>query len=382
MDKDVVKPLAVVTAFRGISTSILMTFLPVYAVSIGIPLPDVGTMSAIGMGISVLAMPFIGMAVDFLGRKAILIISTTTLMVAPLILITYRNYVGVLTAYILFNLALNTWVPARAVTVATSVNREVMGLSFALVSLSFQIARSVVPYIAGLLIRNYGYIITFTISAITAGLALPIILLTIPESKSRSSSSLTIKEFIKGVIPKKNELGFQIFLCVDRGGWRLWIPILNSYMKVKLGFSEDIIGLLSTIRGISSLISLIPSGRLVDKFGWFPALLLSEVTGGLATLTMALAQSSFIAAIAMALIGLSVALWIPGFNVAVPNIIPNKSELGRTYARCNFYRSVAAVPTPWIGGMLYNIIPTLPMVAGAILILTNLGILKVFVKTR
>ena len=380
MSKDVVRSLAAVTAFRGISTSILMTFLPVYAVSIGIPLPDVGTMSAIAMGVSVLVMPFIGMAVDFLGRKAVLIISTIALIMASLTPVTYRSYIGVLMAYILFNLALNTWVPARAVTVATSVDREVMGLSFALVSLSFQIARSAVPYIAGLLIRNYGYIITFTISAITAGIALPIILLTIPES--RSGTSLTIKEFIKGVIPKRNELGFQIFLCIDRGGWRLWMPILNSYMKVKLGFSEDIIGLLSTIRGISSLTSLIPSGRLVDKFGWFPALLLSEVTGGLAALTMALAQSPLIAAVAMTLIGLSVALWTPGFNVAVPNIIPNKSELGRTYARCNFYRSVAAVPTPWMGGMLYNIIPTLPMVAGAILILTNLGILKVFVKTR
>ena len=299
MSKDIVKPLALITAFRGVSTSILMTFLPVYAVSIGIPLPDVGTMSAIAMGVSVLAMPFIGMAVDFLGRKTVLTISTTTLMIAPLIPIIYRNYLGVLTAYILFNLALNTWVPARAVTVATSVNKEVMGLSFALVSLSFQVARSIVPYIAGLLIRSYGYLITFTISAITAGSALPIILLTIPES--RSGTTLTIKEFIRGVIPKRDELGFQVFLCVDRSGWRLWIPILNSYMKVKLGFSEDIIGLL---------------------------------------------------------------------------------ELGRTYARCNFYRSVAAVPTPWIGGMLYNIIPTLPMVAGAILILANLGILKVFVKTR
>jgi len=380
MSKDVVRSLAAVTAFRGISTSILMTFLPVYAVSIGIPLPDVGTMSAIAMGVSVLVMPFIGMAVDFLGRKAVLIISTIALIMASLTPVTYRSYIGVLMAYILFNLALNTWVPARAVTVATSVDREVMGLSFALVSLSFQIARSAVPYIAGLLIRNYGYIITFTISAITAGIALPIILLTIPES--RSGTSLTIKEFIKGVIPKRNELGFQIFLCIDRGGWRLWMPILNSYMKVKLGFSEDIIGLLSTIRGISSLTSLIPSGRLVDKFGWFPALLLSEVTGGLAALTMALAQSPLIAAVAMTLIGLSVALWTPGFNVAVPNIIPNKSELGRTYARCNFYRSVAAVPTPWMGGMLYNVIPTLPMMVGAILILANLGILKVFVKTR
>jgi len=380
MSKDIVKPLALITAFRGVSTSILMTFLPVYAVSIGIPLPDVGTMSAIAMGVSVLAMPFIGMAVDFLGRKTVLTISTTTLMIAPLIPIIYRNYLGVLTAYILFNLALNTWVPARAVTVATSVNKEVMGLSFALVSLSFQVARSIVPYIAGLLIRSYGYLITFTISAITAGSALPIILLTIPES--RSGTTLTIKEFIRGVIPKRDELGFQVFLCVDRSGWRLWIPILNSYMKVKLGFSEDIIGLLSTIRGISSLISLIPSGRLVDKFGWFPALLLSEVTGGLAALTMALAQSPLIAAIAMTLVGLSVALWIPGFNVAVPNVIPNRSELGRTYARCNFYRSVAAVPTPWIGGMLYNIIPMLPMITGAILILANLGVLKAFVKSK
>lgn len=380
MSKDVVKPLAAVTALRGISTSILMTFLPVYAVSIGIPLPDVGTMSAIAMGVSVFAMPFIGMAVDFLGRRAVLIISTLTLIMAPLIPVIYSNYLGVLTAYILFNLALNTWVPARAVTVATSVNKEVMGVSFALVSLSFQVARSVVPYIAGLMIRSYGYLVTFTFSAIAAGLALPIVLLTIPELKS--GESLSIKEFIKGIIPKRNELGFQVFLCIDRSGWRLWMPILNSYMKVRLGFSEDVIGLLSTIRGISSLISLIPSGRLVDRFGWFPALLLSEVTGGLAALIMALAQSPLIAAMAMTLIGLSVALWIPGFNVAVPNVVPNKSELGRTYARCNFYRSVAAVPTPWIGGILYSIIPVLPMTAGAILILANLGILKVFVKPK
>jgi len=60
--------------------------------------------------------------------------------------------------------------------------------------------------------------------------------------------------------------------------------------------------------------------------------------------------------------------------------VPAKSELGRTYARSNFYRSVAAVPAPWVGGMLYSIVPTLPMTIGAVMLFLNIGVLAAVIR--
>ena len=355
-------PLAVASALRGVCASVLMTFLPVYAVLTGMELPEIGTVSAIAMGVSVALIPLAGFAADLLGRKAVLLISTATMATAPLAPFLVKGYRGVLASYILFNLAINIWIPARAAAVAGSVGRSAMGTSFAVLSLSFQVSRVATPYAP-----------VFTATSVIAASAAVIITVFVPEQRSEEKFSLS--SFFKGVIPRREELWFHTFLCIDRSAWRLWMPILNSYMKANLGFGEDVIGFANSFRGLASMLGVMPSGRLVDKYGWVPALLASEVAGALGALTIVFANSLEVMVLALSLIGLSVALWAPSFNVAVPSIVPVKSELGRTYARSNFYRSVAAVPAPWLGGLLYNIAPVLPMAAGAILLFMNLAVL-------
>ena len=374
----VVAPLAVASALRGICASVLMTFLPVYAVLTGMRLPEVGTVSAIAMGVSVALIPLAGFAADLLGRKVVLLISTATLAAAPLAPFLIKEYWGVLASYILFNSAINIWIPARAAAVAGSVGRSAMGTSFAVLSLSFQVSRVATPYAAGILIKNYGYAPVFTAASVIAASAAVIITVFVPEQRSEEKFSLS--SFFKGVIPRREELWFHTFLCIDRSAWRLWMPILNSYMKANLGFGEDVIGFVNSFRGLASMLGVMPSGRLVDKYGWVPALLASEVAGALGALTVVFADSPEVMVLALSLIGLSVALWAPSFNVAVPSIVPVKSELGRTYARSNFYRSVAAVPAPWLGGLLYNITPVLPMATGAILLFMNLAVLAALAK--
>ena len=376
--RGVVAPLAVVSALRGLGTSVLMTFLPVYAVLVGMDLPEIGTVSAVAMGVSVALIPLAGIAADMLGRKAMLLISTLMMSVAPLAPLLIKGYWGVLAAYILFNSALNTWVPARAAAVAGTVGKDVMGTSFAVLSLSFQVSRVIAPYAAGVLIKNYGYTPVFTAATVIVASAAVIIAIFVPEQKS--SEKFSLSSFFKGVIPRREELGFHIFLCIDRSSWRLWMPILNSYMKVRLGLGEDVIGFVNTFRGVASMLGLVPSGLLVDKRGWVPAILASEVAGALAALTIVFAYSPELMILAMSLVGLSIALWAPSFNVAIPSIVPAKSELGRTYARSNFYRSVAAVPAPWVGGMLYSIVPTLPMTIGAVMLFLNIGVLAAVIK--
>ena len=137
-------------------------------------------------------------------------------------------------------------------------------------------------------------------------------------------------------------------------------------MKANLGFGEDVIGLVNTFRGVVSLVGVLPAGRLVDRFGWVPALLASEVTDATAALLGAITTIPAGMASVLAFMELSIALWAPGFNVAVYSNALAESKLGMAYARATFYRSLTSVPAPWVGGMLYSIVPALPIVAGAL----------------
>ena len=121
---------------------------------------------------------------------------------------------------------------------------------------------------------------------------------------------------------------------------------------------------MSTIRGIASALAVMPSGFLVDTLGWRLGLFLSEITGTLAVLMLVLGRSVPLILLASALIGLSIALWTPGFNTSVTIIADDRIELGRVYSRANFYRVVASVPSPWIGSILYDIAPVMMFLAG------------------
>ncbi len=373
--RNIVFPIAYVSVLRGLCSTILMTFLPVYAVLVDLSLPDVATVSAIATGVGVALIPLIGVAVDVVGKKAIMLASTIILSLAPITPLMIKGYFGILLAYILFNIAVNSWAPARAATIAGSVERESMGTSFAFLSLSFQISRLITPYIAGLLIKYFGYDVVFTIASLIALIAAMVTVFAVPHIVEEENKRFSLHDFFKGIMPRRDELKFLLFLCIDRSGWRLWMPILNSYMKASLGFGEDIIGLVNTFRGATSMLGVLPSGKLVDKHGWFPAILLSEILAVLSALTIIFAHTAIVMALAMAFIGLSIALWAPSFNVAISEIVSEKTELGRAYARANFYRSLTAIPSPWIGGKLYAIMPMLPMMTSTIMFLLGVGVL-------
>ena len=74
-------------------------------------------------------------------------------------------------------------------------------------------------------------------------------------------------------------------------------------MKVRLGLDEDVIGFINTFRGVASMLGVVPSGLLVDKRGWVPAILASEVAGALAALTIVFAKSPELMILAMSFVG-------------------------------------------------------------------------------
>ena len=369
----VVATISVASALRGLGTVVLMTFLPVYAVLVGMDMADVGSVVAVTTAIGVAVTPFTGIAADILGSRTLLAVSTLMLCAAPLLPLYIRSWVGVALAYTFLNLSMYTWMPARGAAVAGSVDRRSMGTSFAVVSLSFQLVRMFAPYIAGVGIRELGYDVVFTTVSLLALATTGVIVVGVP-GKRRRAERPTLSDIAAGIAPKKREVPFHVFLSVDRVGWRLWMPMLNTYLRAHLGFPEDVIGFISSVRGAASAVAVLGAGRMVDRYGWRLVLALSEVTGALGALLMAIARSPEGFAAAMAMVGLSIALWMPGYNVAVPHFAGGFGELGRAYARAGFYRSIASIPAPWIGGLIAALGPTVPMLVGSLMLFANTGL--------
>jgi len=364
MSQRIVTSLTLVSMLRGLGSTIMMTFLSVYAVSVGVSLAQIGAISTITTGVGVLLLPLFGLATDVIGRKKMMILSTLLRGLSPLVPLFVEGYWGVFCAYLLLNTSMYAWTPARGATVADSVERDSIGVAFATISVPFQIARTLSPYLSGILIKYYGYRPIFLLSSAFIFSAAIIIYLEVEEKKG--AKYFSVWEFFNGLRPTKKEIGFQIFLALDRASWRFWMPIFNSYLKAHLGFTEDLIGLVNTFRGLTSSLFIIPAGSIVDKYGWKPVILISEISGVLAVTSLIFAKDIVTVSIGTSLIGISIAFWNPSFNVAVSYIAPNSSELGRTFARASFYRSIASVPTPTIGGALFEVLPTLPMVLGAL----------------
>jgi len=168
--------LFVISAIRGVGAQVFMTFLPVYAVSVAsMTTPEVGVVSAIATGVSVVFLPVFGYLADFIGRRFVMLISTILRALAPVVVIFMRSYNGVLLAYVLSQLSMYSWISARGAFVAESVSGRHMGKTFAALALPMQVSRAIMPYISGIIIVYMGYDVIFIMTSLLILLGIPLI---------------------------------------------------------------------------------------------------------------------------------------------------------------------------------------------------------------
>ncbi|MEM0284690.1 MAG: hypothetical protein QXZ22_06715 [Sulfolobales archaeon] len=54
--------------------------------------------------------------------------------------------------------------------------------------------------------------------------------------------------------------------------------------------------------------------------------------------------------------GISISFWIPGYNVYVAKVFKN---VGEAFASINAIRSIISIPSPYLGGLLYDSVSSL-----------------------
>ncbi len=366
--------ITVCSAIRGLMLPSFRVLFPLYLLSVGYEVPDFGPIATYASIITAALLPITGYLIDS-GYVALTGVLSNVFVMASLLipLVGDGNYVLVITAYALINLSMFMWQPVRGAVVVREVRTDVFGRVYASFSLVFNVFRVVSPVIAVGIAKYLGYLRAMALIG-TLGTASSILFYL--ATKDLSTGSIPSKGVLRSVKESylrvievlKLRPKLLLFTILDRFGWALWMPMLNAYLKSFCGLSDEGVAFFNSLLAITLLITSYPSGYLTDRLGAGKALIINEVLAATSVATLVFIKSPPLIYIPPIIMGVSISLWISGFN-ALTTTIGGTKRLGALRTGLDSARTFLSVPAPLIGSLLYtSIATTAPFIASTVLL--------------
>ncbi len=343
-----------------------MALFPMYMRSLGYSMESIGGVIAGASVLMALALPALGAVIDYYGPRRMVVATGLAAALASLAAAASQGLPGLAASYTLFLLSFMAGQPARMAFLAASVGPERMGRYVGLTSSVFSASHAAGPLAAGLAAEALGYRTAFNAMAgsLVVG-ALLFMALSREGDGQRGAGGLAARvlgSYRRSLRPERRFAGLLAFIALDRAAWTLWFPMLSAHLY-SLGYGEAETGAMMTLMGVVRTAVMPAAGLLVDRLGSWAAIAGSEALGVVVAAGLALAPQEPLVYAWMALLGLSISLWVPAYNAAVARIAGGSGE---AYATANMVRSVAGAPTPYLGGLLYEALaPWAPFAASA-----------------
>jgi len=211
--------------------------------------------------------------------------------------------------------------------------------------------------LAGFIADRWGFSPVFLTRFGLEALRLLLILWLLQETLSRVSGGISLGE-LKGVmarmvVPPRKLRGLYWALAVDVFVWGLGGSLLFGMLSETYGFTTFQLGVMSGALSLAWAITQLPIGKLIDRYGCKPFMVLSEAMG-IIVVGGWLFSTNFVAFVALhALFGLMAATWVPALQALLANSISAK-QLGEEMGRLSAFRGLIGFPAPYIGGLLYD----------------------------
>ncbi|MCX8195662.1 MAG: MFS transporter [Acidilobaceae archaeon] len=356
--------------FRGLSTGGYMALFSAYMARQGYGMGEIGLAVSLSSLVSAVLSPLVGYLLEVRSSKSVSVLTGLILFAAIALLLLEPSLVLLVLSYSLFLVAFFFGQPARMTYIARSVERSKLGSAVGMTASAFTLARTAGPPLAGFVAVNYGYSHSFSLLALSALLGALLFHLTSEEDKvERRENYSALESYKRALKPPEEVKKLYLFVALDRAAWMLWFPMLSAYLVMR-GLDEAFIGTLYAISNLTEATVMPLAGRAVDKFGAAAALAASELLAALAALSL-LAP---IAPLSFLLVGLSISLWIPGYNVYVAK---KYERMGEVFAATNAVRSIAGAPSSYVGGLLYtSIAPAAPLLLSSLMLLSAAALLR------
>ena len=347
-----------------ISAAFVDTYVSLYALALGATSTQIGTLASASSFLGALT-PLPGAAlVQKLGRRKPLIVWISAflrslILLAALVPLFFTGYTAVYIVIVLFALRAglgNLIHPAWVSMTGEVVPLEHRGRYFSSRNMAMALASMLIVPLAGQLIDGIGGIPGYQVSlalAFVVGLASSYAYSRIPEQPLATDSQQQRASFWQALRGNRTFLYFTIIMMFWNFGVQVAGTYFTVYQKDVLQSTTRLIGLLTTVTSLTSLIGQRVWGRLIDQRGsrWVMTLC-GLIIPNMPFVWMFVTKPWHVAFISVQ----SGFLWA-GFNVASFNLLlelPDQKLRTQASASYATLTNIASIVAPLVGGLIID----------------------------
>jgi DHA1 family multidrug resistance protein-like MFS transporter len=372
-----IQTLALTGTVAALASSSLIPISQPFMLSI-IPEEDITALGAI-LTIASLASSLVavlgGFVADKYGRKPMMVLGTVLSCMGAIVYFQTRTTIGLLAAVLLSSVGGAMTLSLSVTMVSESAGKDKRASSFGYVQMLASMGSAIGPIIGSWASISYGTRSPFLFAFGMYLLAFAVILAVLRETH-RGGEQVRVFPWrlseIKQVhhsLPDAKSLYMLVLaqLIISFGGaFGGSLSIVYASEVIQAGDMERAI--MTSVYMVTSLVFMIPAGRLSDKIGRVPPLLAHEILYISIQFGYALAQTPIHLILLNALTGFTVALGIPGFRALQTELMPQEHR-AKLLSLYGFIAGLAATPGPLLSSLVWNIYgPRMMFVLSGILV--------------
>ncbi len=370
---------AINAILSGFSSSMMRAVGQPFVLSLGAPMSTLGLLESLGGFRGILTGPiqyFGGWLSDRLGRRPFMALGILTALLAVCLYVLAAvsgDWRWLLPGVILAGAALISE-PAQQSLIAESTPIDQRGMAFSIVMAAWIAPGIFAPSVGGYVADRWGFLPVFLLQFALYGLGLFLIVRYLRETLRPVGDGIVWGELkralIKMVVPPAGLRGLYLALAVDSFTWGLGSALLFGMLSESYGFTTFQLGIMSSLLSLTWALSQLPIGKLIDRFGSKPLMVISEMMS-IPIIVGWLFSTTFAAfALIHACFGVIAATWVPAQNALLANSVP-RGRRGEAMGRMAAFRGLVGFPAPLLGGLLYDHFgfqtPLLANLAGVVL---------------
>ncbi len=156
-------------------------------------------------------------------------------------------------------------------------------------------------------------------------------------------------------------------------GTSLFFPFLTVFLHARLGISLTAVGAVLLLLAACQSVVLLFGGRLVDRFGRLPAIIVSLVAGGLLTVVAGLATAAPVIVAAIALRAMALVLANPASQALIADLVP-APRLLEAFSLARVATNTGIIIGPMLGAFLVSqSFTVLFLVSGVLMVAFAIG---------
>jgi len=360
----------------GFGEELWKKFLPKYLEALGASTPVIGLFGTAEDLLDAVYQYPGGWIADHLGRRSAFLIFIGLASVGYLVYLLSFSWLLVFVGLTLAMAWQSMASPATFAVIGDSLPRERRAMGFTLQSILKRIPIVIAPVIGGAIIASFGIVKGIHIGLlITLGLAALTILLVLRVNVTLKATKATN---IKGVWNSfhsalKRLLVSDIIIrtCEGMTGVLTILYVTNVH-----GVSLTHYGFLIAIQMITSILVYLPAGKIADRIGRKPFVIVTFLSFALFPFAVIFATSFSLLVVAFVIGGLR-EIGEPSRKAMIVDLA-HEDTRARSVGLYYLVRSLSITPAAAIGGLLWSITPQVPFVLAGII---GLGGTLVFIAT-